>query len=368
VPGHSGPLAEEARAEHVVGAPAGHRREHALEVVRGVLAVAVEVDGSAVPLVAGELEAGAERGAEPARGFVRDDPRAERAADRGRGVARAVVHEQPVDGHAAGRGRDAAEHVADRSLLVAGNDDREAAAARRRRLDRVVGGGHERAAARRRRLERIADGGHERAATGRGRGLEAEEPRDRGGHFADRALLAPDRAGVRPRSPDHERHGTLAPVEVAMAADAATLAVVRHEDHGGMLELAPLLEEAEELADAAVRLGELVEVLRAANAADVAELVGGEQLQYEQVRVLLLDHAAGLRAQRSVDLGGRLHRGDGTDHLIAERVEQVGDPDQPAAPPLPGEHVEDRLDPHSEPRREVRPHAVLGRRGAGQHR
>ena len=88
-----------------------------------------------------------------------------------------------------------------------------------------------------------------------------------------------------------------------MAADPATLAVVGHQDHGGAVELAALLEEGEEVADAAVGLGELVEVLGAAHAAHVAELVGGEQLEHEQVGVLLVDHAPRLGRERAVDLG-----------------------------------------------------------------
>jgi len=41
---------------------------------------------------------------------------------------------------------------------------------------------------------------------------------------------------------------------VAVAADAAALAVIGHEDHGGVVELAALLEEVEEVADVPVRL------------------------------------------------------------------------------------------------------------------
>ena len=50
------------------------------------------------------------------------------------------------------------------------------------------------------------------------------------------------------------------------------------------------LEEGEEVAHVAVGLLELVEVLAVAHAAHVAELVGGEQLEHEQVGVLALDH------------------------------------------------------------------------------
>ena len=102
----------------------------------------------------------------------------------------------------------------------------------------------------------------------------------------------------------------------------------------------------------------------APHAAHVAELVGRQQLEHEQVRVLLVHHPARLGGQRAVDLGGRLHRRDGPDHVLAERIEQVRDPHEPAAAAMPFEHVEDRLAPNAEPRREVRAHAVLGRRGA----
>jgi len=66
VPRHALALAEEARAEHVVGPAACHRLEQAPEVGGVVLAVAVEVDGSGVALVARDREAGAQGGAEPA--------------------------------------------------------------------------------------------------------------------------------------------------------------------------------------------------------------------------------------------------------------------------------------------------------------
>jgi hypothetical protein len=89
---------------------------------------------------------------------------------------------------------------------------------------------------------------------------------------------------------------------MAVAADPPPLAVVGHQDDRGAVELAALLQEGEEVADVAVRLGELVEILSAPHAAHVAELVGGEQLEHEQVRVLLLDHAPRLGGERAVDL------------------------------------------------------------------
>jgi hypothetical protein len=174
MPAHPLARPEEARAEHVVRAPAGDRLEHALEVRRRVLAVAVEVDGRAVPLVARQLEPGAQRGPESARRFVRDDARAEPPADRRRRVAGAVVHEQRVDPHATGLARDAREHVADRTLLVAGDHDRQAAS-RVRRL---------------RRLHRGVAGRHERAAASRGRDLDAEKLPDRRRELAYRTRLA----------------------------------------------------------------------------------------------------------------------------------------------------------------------------------
>ena len=63
---------------------------------------------------------------------------------------------------------------------------------------------------------------------------------------------------------------------MAVPADPAALAVVRHQDHGGAVEPAALLEEVEEVAHLAVGLGQLVEVLGAAHAAHVPELVSGE--------------------------------------------------------------------------------------------
>jgi hypothetical protein len=153
-----------------------------------------------------------------------------------------------------------------------------------------------------------------------------------------------------------------------VAADPPTLAVVGHQDHGRVVQLASCLEEGEELAHAPVGLGELVEVLRATDPAHVTELVGREQLEHQQVRVVSVDHSACLGGQRMVDFGSRLHRRYGTDHFFAKRVEQVSDPDEPTATTVALEHVEHRLSAHPEPRREVRAHAVLGRGRAGEHR
>ncbi len=92
-----------------------------------------------------------------------------------------------------------------------------------------------------------------------------------------------------------------------MAADPAPLAMVSHEDHGRSVELAALVQELQELAEVCVRLGQLVEVLRAADPAHVAELIGGQELEHEQIRILLLHNTPRLRGQRAVDFGGRLH-------------------------------------------------------------
>ena len=153
-----------------------------------------------------------------------------------------------------------------------------------------------------------------------------------------------------------------------MAADPAALPVVGHQDHGGVLELATPLEERQELAHSPVRLGELIEVLGTPHAAYVTQLVGGQQLEHEQVGILLVHHAPRLGGQRVVDPARRLHRRHRPNHFFAKRIEQMRDPDKPSAAPVAFEEVEDRLAPHPEPRSEVRPHAVLGRRGAGEHR
>jgi len=83
VPAHPVAGAEEAGAEHIVGAPAGDRVEHAPEVRGVVLAVAVQVDGGGVALVTGDLEPRAQRGAEAARNGVRVHARALSARDLG---------------------------------------------------------------------------------------------------------------------------------------------------------------------------------------------------------------------------------------------------------------------------------------------
>jgi hypothetical protein len=257
VPGHPVTVPEEARAEHVVGAPLGDVCEHALEVDGGIFAVAVEVDGGRVPLVAGELEPGSQGGSEAARGALGEDARPRAASDRGGRIARAVVHEQPVDPHAARLIRDAGEHLADGRLLVPGDDDGETA--------RRLGG-----------LHHPVDGRQQWPPARRGRGLHAEELRDRDRQLANRPGLTHHRPRHGSGAPDEERHGAFPPVEVAVAADAASLPMVGHKDHGGALEPAAFLEKCEEIAHVAVRLGELVEVLGAADTADVTELIGAK--------------------------------------------------------------------------------------------
>jgi hypothetical protein len=280
---------------------------------------------------------------------VRDDPRAASAADRGRGVAGAVVDQEHVDRQAARLARQPGEHLPHRRLLVAGHGDGETAPGRR---------GCRRSRRRRK----------QRAAARCLRRRHAEQGRDRRGELAHRARFALDGPGQRALPPDHERDRPLAPVEVAVTADPAPLAVIRHEHDRGAAEPAALLQEAEEIADAAVGFCKLVEVLGAAHTAHVTELVGRQQLQDEQVGVLFLDHAPALSTQRAVDLRRRLDRADRPNDVIAEGVEQVGDAHEPPPAPFALERIEDRLDPDPEPRSEVRAHAVLVRRGAGQHR
>jgi hypothetical protein len=127
VPAHAVALAQEARPEHVLGAAARYRLEHAGQLGGVVLAVPVEVHRGPVAALAGELEARAQRGAEPARLRVRDHPgpgppRRGRAA-----VTRAVVDHDHVHRHAARVAGKPPEHVAEPRLLVPGDDDREAA-------------------------------------------------------------------------------------------------------------------------------------------------------------------------------------------------------------------------------------------------
>jgi hypothetical protein len=57
VPRHSLTATQEARAEHVVRAPARDRFKHPLEVGHVVLAVTVDIERCGVPLVAGDLKA-----------------------------------------------------------------------------------------------------------------------------------------------------------------------------------------------------------------------------------------------------------------------------------------------------------------------
>ena len=244
--------AEEARAEHVVGAAARDRVEHALEVGRVVLAVAVEVDGGGVALVArrsrGPVRSAAPRPREVACESTR--------APCSRAIA-AVASREPSSTTSTSTGRPHASSgmpastPPTRGLLVACHDDREAALPRR-------------AAPRPPARPGIESSAGTSGLPARGRGACGTPSSARDGR---RQLAAPSaaRGEMRARhgalAPHHERHRPLAPVEVAVAADPATLAVVGHQDHGGAVELAALLEEGEEVADVAVGLGELVEVL-----------------------------------------------------------------------------------------------------------
>ena len=86
MPAHAVAVAEEAGAENVVGAACGNGCEHGVEVGGVVLAVAVEVDRGGVAVVAGGVEARAQRGPEAAAALVGDHARAVLAADRWCGV------------------------------------------------------------------------------------------------------------------------------------------------------------------------------------------------------------------------------------------------------------------------------------------
>jgi hypothetical protein len=278
VPGHALASAKEARAEHVVRASTCHRLEDTLEVRRVVLAVAVEVNRGGVALVAGDLEAGAQGGAESARALHRMHARAVLAPDGGRRIARAVVHEQDVQRQPTGGLRDPGKHAADHRRLIARDHDGEAA-----RAGLAVRRLHERVLRR-----------HERPAACRLGLRNAEQASDRRRELEHRAWLARDPSRRRTLAPDDERHRPLAPVEMPVAADPAALAVVGHEDHSRAVEPAALLEELEEAAHVAVGLDDLVEVFGAAHAAHVAELVGGEQLEHQQIGVLFLHHPSAL--------------------------------------------------------------------------
>jgi len=131
VPAHALARPEEARPEHVVRPAARDRLEHAREVGRVVLAVAVDVDGRGVALVAGCFEPGPKRGSETAAVRMGDDARAELAPDAGRCIRGAVVDEQHIDRKPTSFRRKSTEDAAHSSLLISRNDDRQAPPGRR---------------------------------------------------------------------------------------------------------------------------------------------------------------------------------------------------------------------------------------------
>jgi hypothetical protein len=133
VPAHAVALPEEPRAEHVVRPATSDRREDALEVARVVLAIAVEVDGGGIALVARDLEPGAKGSAEAARELVRVDSRTIFAGDLRGAIARAVVDEEHVDRQPARPARKPGEHIPDSVLLIPGNDNGKAPRTGRKR-------------------------------------------------------------------------------------------------------------------------------------------------------------------------------------------------------------------------------------------
>jgi hypothetical protein len=110
----------------MVRAPARDRLEDAREVARVVLAVAIDVDGGFVVLVARDVEPGPERRAEPSALRMGDHAGAQLFADLGRGVGRAVVDEQCVHAKPARFGGDRTEDMAHSRLLVPRDHNREA--------------------------------------------------------------------------------------------------------------------------------------------------------------------------------------------------------------------------------------------------
>ena len=104
VPGHPVAAPEEARAEHVVGPSPRHRLEHAREVGRVVLAVAVEIDRGRVAVLARVRQPGAERRAQAvANTIIADGVDEARVTTKGYGSSQPVAENTTAAGKAANR-------------------------------------------------------------------------------------------------------------------------------------------------------------------------------------------------------------------------------------------------------------------------
>ncbi len=345
MPRHALAAAEKARAEHVVRAPARDRFEHPLEVGRVVLAIAVDVERRGVPLVARDLQASAKGGAESLR-LSRRYTRAPCS----RPIAAVASREPSSTSSTSTRQpacalRDAGEHAADRWLLVARDDDGETAPpCRRARPHARVPHRHQRAPARGLRLR------------------DAEQPGDRRGQLEHRARLVRD--GPRHAPLPHTTKGTgrspqsrcpWPPIPRPWPWSAMRITVAPSS--------LPLSSRKSRNSPTwRSRLGDLVEVLGAAHAAHVAELIGGEQLEHQQIRVLLLDHPPALgheRARRSARSAARRS----PSAPPPRRRDRAGARSPRAGRACPSRSSTSNTDSraHAQPRSEVRAHAVLGR-------
>ena len=276
--------AEEARAEHVVRASARDRLEDALEVGGVVLAVAVEVHGGGVALVAGDLEAGAQGGAEAARALDASG-RARRARARSRAWRRAS--RRPRAARPRGSPQ-AALGMPASTLPTAGSSSRATTMARQRAPAGRCAGSTQRVLAPAPAAGRAPPRAAARRAGGRSsppaRAPSAARARSRPG-----GAPSPQTTNGTGRSPQSRWPWPPIPRPWPWSAMRITVA---------SSSLPRSSRKPRKLADVAVGLRELVEVLGAAHAAHVAELVGGEQLEHQQVGILLLHHPSALGHER----------------------------------------------------------------------
>ena len=211
-------------------------------------------------------------------------------------------------------------------------------------------------------------GGDQRAPAGGSGRVDAQQSADGVGQLAHRARLGADRARHRALAPDHERHRPLAPVQVAVAADAAALAVVGHQDHGGVVELAALAEEGQEVAHVAVGLPPSAPGTRGcacrargpAGRRPAAAAPAGRGPPPPRPCGPAAVSEWSIRAVGCTDVTDRTTSSPNGSSRCAMPTRR---------PALAGalQGVEHRLAAHPQPRREVGAHAVLGRRGAGEH-
>ena len=288
VPAHAVAAAEEARAEHVVGAPARDRLEHAREARPGRTRRRrrcrrrrrsprrARSRGRCEARRRARARPGASARARRARARSRAWRRASR---RRRGARRRACRRPRSEARRARRRRRPPRRAPRRSRDSAGGRLRATAIEDARRPASPPLGRSQPGTQRAPAGPRTAAAAAPRAAPSRREIVAASSSTERGSReTAPGSAPSPQTTNGTGRSPQSRWPWPPIPRPWPWSAIRITVAPSS---------LPRSSRKARNVADAPVGLGELVEVLGAAHAAHVAELVGRQQLEHEQVRVLL---------------------------------------------------------------------------------